>query len=233
MATTVATMVSNFKARIKDPNGRIFTSDGLLLNFLNAAQLFHQQKGGFRWPENEGSSASIALVSGTREYAQPTNFGMFEVFVRDGETINATDEMEFEEVIRLNPTNIEGTPSRFYLRGSNIGFEPIPNVTETGTLYFRKKLAALTAVDTTNIGFGDDHVEALLDLMEYFGWASLPDPSGKYKTLSENKLSSYLEGKLPMLRSAFINRNPIGLNFQSHRRQVEPHPRPLTLPRHR
>ena len=233
MASTTASIVSSFKSRIKDPNNRIFTADSIIVGFLNQAQLYHQSKSGFRWPENEGTSTPLVTAAGTREYALPSNFGALEMIVRGSQVIDPKDEMEFSDVLRRNPSSNQGSPTNFYLRGLYIGLEPVPSGAETDTLYYRKRLPWLTNGTSEVIGFAQEHDDALITLMEYYAWSSLPDPSGKYQTLARNKLSLYEDQKLPVLKSTFLSRNPDGMSFYSTRHQSNVHPNPLALNRRR
>lgn len=233
MASTTPSLVSSFKTRIKDPNNRIFTSDANIVAFLNQAQLLHQSKSGFRWPENEGTSTPLVLASGTREYVLPTDFGALEMIVRGSQVIDPKDGLEFADVLRRNPNSDVGSPTHFYLRGANIGLEPIPSVAETATLYYRKRLPWLVNATSEVIGFAQEHDDAILTLMEYFAWSSLPDPSGKYQNLARSKLGLYEEQKLPTLKSTFLSRNPDGMYFVSTRHNRDSNPNPLALNRHR
>lgn len=208
MAKSLADLIIDVRTEIKtDPNGRIW-GDSALTGYINQAILKIQSDGLFGWPANENGSATISTVGGTQEYAIPTLFGQMEFILYGSSKLNPLD---FETAKIRNPSNTQGVPTDYYIRGNMIGFDPIPNGVYSLNSYFRKIAAALVA-STDPISLTDDFAPAIVKYATYLAWSS---PRGNRQE-AEAKIADY-QRELNTLTNTYLLRNLDILNYRSMR----------------
>lgn len=210
VAQNRAQLRASFRNEIKtDPNGKIW-SDAEVNNFADIALLKLQRDGDFRWAENENGSTTFTLVAGTREYSLPSDFGRMELVQRSSDILEMTT---FEDVRYHNPLDVQSTPNEYYLRGSNIGFDPVPNAGTTVNAYYRKRLPYLTSDVVTIVFVDPSFAHAIVKYMAYLAWSS---PRGNKQHALE-KLDDYKE-TLSVLRTAYLFRDSANLTLKIPRR---------------
>lgn len=208
MSTTLSQLRTKVRNEMKtDPNGRIW-GDTVLNDYINSAYLQVQSDGNFRWPGNDNGSASFSTTSGTTEYALASDFGWMELMLRSNTQLY---EMDFVELKLRNPNSTTGTPSNYYIRGSNIGLDPVPNSSDTITYYYRKILATLSS-DSSEIGLNDNFAPAIVKYAAYLAWSA---PRGNADE-AEKKYQDY-KRELTRLKSAYLMRDTANLNFLTQR----------------
>jgi hypothetical protein len=205
MATTLTDLISSTRTELKtDPNGKIW-SDDTLQDYVNEAYLQVQSDGGFAWPGNENGSGTITFSSGVQEYSLPTEFGRVDLVLIGTTQIFPID---FIQAKIQNPTGVQATPSCYYIRGSMMGFDPIPNTAVSATLYYKKILTAL-ASGSSAIGLSDDFAPAIVKYAAYLAWSS---PRGNTDS-AVAKLQDYTR-KLNLLTNTYQLRDLTALNYR-------------------
>lgn len=210
MATTKADLRTDLRTELKtDPNGKIWT-DAVLDDYVTQAYFQIQSDGLFGWPANENGSGTITTAAGTQEYALSglSLFGQVELI------LNSSTELfpdTFKSVKIRNPLNVQGTPIYYYIRGANMGFDPVPSSALSISVYYRKILAALST-DSTEMALTDDFAPAIVKYAAYLAWSS---PRGNRQE-AEYKLPDY-QRELIKLRNAYLLRDLTALNYRSIR----------------
>jgi hypothetical protein len=168
-----------------DPNGKIWR-DRELDEFLLQAYAKVQADCQYELPENEVDPATFNTVSGTAEYTLPSNFGRAQlVYSTDRKLYSITKQRARE----IDPDdNDSGSPYRYYIRGTKIGFYPKPNTSETIYMLYLAELAFPTD-DTTEIDYDDKFARVLIKYAAYLAWSS---PRGNKQAALE-KLDDYKE----------------------------------------
>lgn len=211
MAKTLAQLVALLRTELKtDPNGKIWDSDTVDA-YINDAYFQVQSDGLFAWPGCENGSGTITTVAGTQEADLPSLFGQVEL------VLNSSTELfpdDFKNVKIRNPLNVQGTPTYYYIRGTKMGFDPVPSSALSITVYFRKILAAL-ATSSTEMGLTDDFAPAIVKYAAYLAWSS---PRGNIQE-AEYKITDY-QRELTKLRNAYQLRDLTAINYRSIRNSV-------------
>lgn len=208
MSTTLSDLRSKLRAEMKtDPSGKIW-GDSQITDFANQAYLQIQVDGQFNWPANQGTSGIVSLTQGTREYSLPSDFGRLELAM-----LSTTKlwEIDFTDAILRNPTSSQSTPSTYYIRASNMGFDPVPSGTATVTLYYRKVLTSLSA-DADLIAFPDSFAPVMVQYMAYLAWNG---PRGNADGAAKH-LATYDEG-LSRLFGTYQLRDTASLQYKTRR----------------
>lgn len=207
MAVTLSDLQTGLRTKIKtDQSGKIW-GNSELTDLANAAQLQIQADGQFNWPANQGTSSTQALTGGTREYALPSLFGRMDLVMLSTTKLY---EISFEDAIVRNPSSAQSTPSNYYIRGANIGFDPVPG-SGTVTMYYRTILTAL-ASGSDAISFPDSFKNAYLEYMAYLAWSGLRGNEGT----AAGHLANF-EREINRLRTSYLLRDMANLNYRVQR----------------
>lgn len=186
MATNRSQVRTKFTQEMRtDTSNQIWTAT-IINDLFSQAYLQVQKDGFFQWDENQGGSQNITLVNGTRQYAfNPDDVGKVNVvLLSDGTELFPTD---FETVIRNNPSSTTGTPSVYYTRAGQIGFDPVPNAAiSSAAVYYNYKLAA-PSNDGTDLDLDDSLVPCIVKYMAYLAWCQ---PGGN-TVKAQEKLAQY------------------------------------------
>lgn len=117
----------------------------------------------------------INIVSGTQEYSLPTNFSkMVSISDGDGADLDYIKQRDIREYLnansgasRLNQRHYDvGSSPRYYIRGSYIGFVPIPTENTTYYLYYNAKSGVLTSY-YDNIVLPNNNYYCMQDFLKY------------------------------------------------------------------
>lgn len=211
MATTQAQLFTKFRQKVRDPNGRIW-NDPQVLEFANDAIAKHEANVQYNWPENAANTNTTNLVSGTQEYALPSDFGQLDIIIIGTNTLWPQNEIGYATAVHLSINPSYTTPSSFFFRGNNIGFYPIPNG-GSALIHYRKAVTPIIMGDAT-LPFPDAHVDALVNLMAEEANESLSGPQAQGEAV---KFATAYQSLLDQLKFRFITRNPRGLNFKTQR----------------
>lgn len=123
-----------------DPNHKIWDIN-TKNSFLNGAFLQIQKDWWYRRPENY-TSTTQATVAWTAEYSLPSDFIKIDMVSYSGVKLNKT----YKKNVRLsNPDATQGKPNSYYLYGSNIGFDPVPDSSYNIIIDYFKKLPTITS----------------------------------------------------------------------------------------
>lgn len=164
-----------------DPNGKIW-DDTALNNYIDIAYLQVQKDWNFKWRENDAET-TISIVSGTQEYDLPTDLGKVELIRVRQTQLWKTTLIDLKKRIS---NFASGIPSEYYVRWAKIGFDVIPNITESAEFFYKKRLAKFTS-DTSESEFWEDFDVAIVKYAAFLAWSS---PRGNEGTASR-KLEEY------------------------------------------
>ena len=123
-----------------DPNGKLF-NDSNLDSLLNRAYFQVQKDWGHRWRE-QSETATLTTTAGTRTVALPSDFIKLEMASRWGLKFARTDKVT---VRRTNPNDAQWQPNYYYIDGSNLALDPVPDATYSVVLDYFKRLPTITA----------------------------------------------------------------------------------------
>lgn len=211
MSTTLSDLRSDVRTEMKtDPNGKVW-SNAQLTDFANQAYLQVQMDGNFGWGVSENGSSSQTFTAGTQEYSMPSDFGRLEFILLSG---NKLQPLSFEEAKIRNPNSTQSTPTHYYIRGSSIGFDPVPNSASSATIYYRKILTALSS-DSDAISFSDNFAPAMVKYMAYLAWSS---PRGN-EQYAAARLEDY-EREMNRLRAIYLYRDKADFNYYAVNRRT-------------
>jgi len=215
MATSPASVVSDLRTDIRiDPNGKLF-SDAVLLKFINQAIRKLEVDLSFETNANASNLTSTASVAGTQEYALPTDLTKIEIIqYNDGSATFDLRSISFNDARSLNPTDTQGKPSHYYLRGTSIGLYPIPESAGTIKIYYRGRTTALVDAGA-NLEMNDEYVPAIVKWASYLAWSS----SRGNEATAEQKKKDYLE-ELNQLEILTQAKDPLSLTYFSSRKRA-------------
>lgn len=203
MASTRAEQRADLRTELKkDPNGKIW-SDSALNGYLKSANLKIQKDGNFQWRENQGNT-TFSTVVWTQEYTLPTDLGKVQLVRYNGTNLLNTTKV----ILKREYANfVSWTPSKYYLFGSNIWFDVLPNGTWTIDLDYQARVTYPTD-DTTETWFPEDYDIAIVKYAAFLAWSSI---DGKQNTASAQLQEYTLE--LDTLYSTYIFDNVEDLTF--------------------
>lgn len=205
--STRADLRANVRIEIKkDPNGRIW-SDTELNSFLKQANLKIQKDWNFQWTENQANT-TFSTVSWTQEYSKPTDLGKLQLVRFNGDDLYKTTKVQLK---REQNTFVWWTPSKYYIFGSNIGFDVVPNIIWTVDIDYVANLVFPTD-DTTETNFPDDFDMAIVKYATFLAWSAM---DWKQNTASA-KLQEYTL-ELDTLYSTYIFDDVADLTFSMQR----------------
>ncbi len=150
-ALTASAVIDRARIYLRDNSsdtGRQRYSDAQLLGWLNDAQ---NEANSYGWVLR--SSTTVTLVSGTTEYALPSDFMATWRVEYSRRKLDQTSINELDAT-SLGWKSASGVPQKYYLYVSTatwIGFYPAPVSTSTGTvtIYYVSQPATLTATSET------------------------------------------------------------------------------------
>lgn len=131
------------------------------------------------------SLQTLTVVSGTAEYALPTDFSDLLTLYVDG----ASPQQVVPGIALAEIPNYSGTDPRHYIRGLYLGITPTPDAAATWYYRYVSKATDLTAV-TDTIDLPDSAFYAVTDFMLGRAYAKLVSPNssvyfGKFKEWSD------------------------------------------------
>ena len=132
------------------------------------------------------SEWTVTTVASTKEYALATDFSnLVSVTNADGKDIrfisladvpkNDDDESYTDESVK------------YFLRGSYIGFSPVPTSADTYYVYYKKKTAALTSY-YDNVDLPDNNFYPIVDFMLYRASPKIGRNAKEYKDDFDNSI---------------------------------------------
>lgn len=200
--TDLSSLRSQLNDEVKiDKNDKLW-SPTTKNQFLNQAYFQVQKDLNFKTRQNQAAPYTIPTVTGTQEYALPSDFIRVQLVTWDGQKIYPID------YIHLKSQNLgmaQGKPYEYYLYGGNIGFYPIPS-TGTGLLYYLKRLPLMTASQDSVLP--SDFDLAVVKYAAYLLWST---PRGNRQTAQE-KVTDY-EQIMNTLRMAYIYEDTANMTF--------------------
>jgi hypothetical protein len=214
MAISQSSLFSKFRQKMRDPNGKIWP-DAQLLDIANRSLFRIESEIQYHWPDNVATNDTISLVSGTAEYALPTDFGEYDIITIGTNVLDSRDEMPYEQFVRLTTSASSSTPSMFYLRGTNIGFYPIPDGVESSAVLRYRKTVGEIVMEDADIPFADSFLPLILDVMAAEASGDLSGPQFAQEAFRHE---AQYQKRLNQFKLRFITRNPRGLNFKTKRR---------------
>lgn len=111
---------------------------------------------------------SLSVTSGTAEYALPSDFGKL-ISIHANADADAIEQIKIEDINTYGYWNSGNTNSgitRYYLRGSYIGFVPTPASSGTYDVYYQKKSATLSSY-YDDVNLPNNNYYFLIDFMMY------------------------------------------------------------------
>ncbi len=204
---TQADLIAKLRTEMRtDPYGKIWSDDDLA-GYLNDAYLQIQNDGEFGWPANEPGNTVLQFQAGVREYALDSLFGRMELIQVGVSVVNPS---RFKDVMLMNPLNVQAIiPSVYYLRGKNIGFDPVPTGVGSANIFYRKILPPMSK--TVDMAFTDDFAPAMVKYAAYCAWGNVRS-NGFVAIPSETKLTEY-QRKLATLTNTYLMRDMSALNY--------------------
>jgi hypothetical protein len=142
--TTLSTLRSGTRSEFKlDRLGKVW-SDPEVNDAINEGILEIQNKGDFKWKENE-KTTTLSTVASQQEYDLSTlitDFITLDLVKYEG---NAIDSTEYKTINALYTTFPEGTPNSYYLYGWQLWLNPIPTEVGVVDITYRGILDDLTS----------------------------------------------------------------------------------------
>lgn len=119
---------------------------------------------------------TVAIVAGTQEYALPSDFSDI-VVVWSGQQVATSISSPEIPFISLHDVNLyQGLEPKYYIRGTYLGFIPIPTGTELFYYRYIKEATRLTA-DSDTIDLPAGAAYAIKDFMLYRAYQKLSSPA--------------------------------------------------------
>lgn len=160
--SSLATLVSKLRNEVKiDPNDRIW-SQSVKENALNRAYFQVQKDGNYDFAECV-ANYTFSSVVGTQEYAKPSDFIRLDLIRFNGNYLLKREKVQLKQEYANGFT--QGLPNEYYLYGSYIGMNPIPNSVATVDLDYRKKLPTMTS--SVDSAFPVDFDDAIVQYAAY------------------------------------------------------------------
>ena len=148
-----------------DPSGGIW-GDTKLNRYINQAHRKLQKDLGLGFPANEDDPFEIS-TDGSLEYALPSDLGTINVVKIGNQVLDATTK---EELLLHSELDSGGNPGRYYIYGSNIGFDLKPNGS-TVKMYYNRIIADFTNDTTVSTLPDTDEVkQAIATYVKYLAW---------------------------------------------------------------
>jgi len=149
---------------------RSLISDTDALRWLNEG--YARAKNELNLVNNEysvASQATITTVSGTTEYDLETDLSITDfgdvVSITDTQGVKI-DNIPISEVLGYRYDTYAISLTKYYLRGTKIGFVPTPTAADVYYMYYKSKSSVLSSMYST-VDFPDNNFYFLLDYMMY------------------------------------------------------------------
>lgn len=149
--SSLAVLKASFNNDVRINKNYKLWSEPLVEDYINQAYFQVQKDAAFSWPENQSSSV---LTITSYEVSLPSDFIAVDMVKHGDTTLQKIDKLQLLD--QNNDFTSGGEPTYYYLYGGKIGFDKTP--TKTTTLYYKKKLPALTSLV-------DSSFSSLFDLM--------------------------------------------------------------------
>lgn len=215
MATSPAQIVSLVNTELRINTLNKIWSFNTILGYVN--QAIRRVELDLRFESNDSSpaSSSITIIAGVAEYALPADFAELDMAqFNNGTTIFTLYPIDYQETLLLNPNNVQGQPSQYYMRGPNIGLYQIPNQSGTILILKYRKLVSDLTVGGPNLGLNDVYVPSIVKYAAYLAWSSIRG----YEASAEAKKGQYIE-EVGIQQARWLPRDPNGDVFRSDRRR--------------
>lgn len=161
MATLVSSLITSIRYYLKDTD-TIDPSwvDDEILEYINQAQDILFQRLVSRKSDIGVQATTRTLVSGTENYAVPSNFWEHKTLFITGEA-DLLKQVEHDYILRYNDkiTSESGVPTCFSLYNDYFYLRPIPDSAYTLNIYFYAQPTALTTV--SNMPFKELYNQAI------------------------------------------------------------------------
>ena len=143
MGSLVSTLITSARQRLNETSTAFFT-DAQLVTYCNEGQKYLVRE--TKCLEAISTSTS---VSGTQNYALPSDFYALRRLLYDGKSVKEVNFLDIDEA-DLDETDISGGSKNFYLWNGTIYFVPIPNRNnDTIKIYYYKTPEIITATTDT------------------------------------------------------------------------------------
>jgi hypothetical protein len=143
LGTLISTIIASARQRLNETSTAMWT-DANLVTYCNEAQKYLVRETKCL----EGISTSTS-VSGTQNYALPSNFYKLRRLLYDGKSVKEVSFLDIDEA-DIDETDISGDPKNFYIWDDSIYFLPIPNTTSDSIkIYYYKTPIAITLSSQT------------------------------------------------------------------------------------
>jgi hypothetical protein len=144
MGSLVSTIISSGRLRINESSTKFHTDANLVL-YCNEAQKYVVRETKCL----EAIDTSNTSISGTQNYALPSDFMALRRVLYDGKKVSKTDFLEIDES-GIDETDYSGTPKSYYLWNDTLYFIPIPSVTGHAIkIFYYNNPATITATTDT------------------------------------------------------------------------------------
>jgi len=193
-----------------DPNGKIW-SDLILDTYIKQAIFQIQKDWNFEWRENQWGNNTFSLVPWTQEYDLPSDFIRTDLVRYNGQVLQKTTQKQLKQ---LYTSFTSGTPFQYYILGSKIWFDVLPNDAWTIDFDYFKRLNA--PLEDTNLSpFPEDFNISIIKYASYLAWSS---PRGNEQTAITKK--NEYDVLINWLTNAYIFYDTNDLNFSISRGKV-------------
>ena len=183
-----------------------------ILGYINQAIRRVETDLNFETNANAASVDTTPVLTGTIEYDQPDEFGQLEVVqFNDGSTTYTLDSISFNETRIINPSDVQGKPIAYYLRGDQIGLYPAPISAGTLKVYFKQRTPALE-LNGSDLTMALEYEPAIVKWAAYLAWSSSKDNRGA----ADQKRVDYQE-EIKSLQNQVMSRDPVSLVYSSSR----------------
>jgi hypothetical protein len=143
---TPAEAVAAVRSLIDEPDAANWSDDEIRTYLWFGERLVIDKIGCY-----SGTNAATSTVSGTQEYAKPTDSFRVSKVTWDGVKLKKIDQADYDALssISYGGSLATGSPCYYYEFGSNIGLYPVPDSAKTLKFWYIKEPANLTSASTS------------------------------------------------------------------------------------
>ena len=160
MATLVSTLITRARTRINETS-TTFHTEANLIAYADEGQKYVVRE----TKSLEDIDTSTTIVSGTQNYALPTDCIAIRRITFDGIKLFPIDFMDLDEA-GLDETDSTGTPSNYYIWNDTIYLYPIPGSSGTLKIYYYKAPATIS-LSTASLETKEVYDDAIVCYMTY------------------------------------------------------------------